>query len=190
MRQAWRDAARVVLALVLPLAVVAQPPEFSLLDKLEAKASDHVNITLDGALVRLGMGFMSDSDPDQRRVKELTRNLKGIYVRSFEFDAPGQYDRSDLEPFRRRLQGPGWSRIMDVKSRKKGEDVEIYVQTESGKVAGLAIIALEPQELTVISISGPINLETLTELGGQFGIPEVEKRNVAPPKPGRREDEE
>ena len=34
-------------------------------------------------------------------------------------------------------------------------------------------IAAEPKELTVVTVDGNIDLSTLAELGGQFGIPQI-----------------
>jgi hypothetical protein len=77
----------------------------------------------------------------------------------------------DLKPIREQLQAPGWSRIVNVVDRREG--TEIYLKTEEGKTAGLAILAWEARELTIVQIIGPINLDQLSELGGRFGIPPV-----------------
>jgi hypothetical protein len=52
------------------------------------------------------------------------------------------------------------------------ELTEIYMRTEQGKVAGFAIIAAEPKELTVVAIEGTINLNDLSKLGA-LGIPSI-----------------
>ena len=38
---------------------------------------------------------------------------------------------------------------------------------------GLAILAAEPKELTVVNIIGIIDIEKLSKLEGQFGIPDL-----------------
>jgi hypothetical protein len=38
----------------------------------------------------------------------------------------------------------------------------------------LAIIATEPKQLTLVNIVGAIDLDTLSELGGHMGIPDVD----------------
>jgi hypothetical protein len=43
------------------------------------------------------------------------------------------------------------------------------------KVTGLVIIATEPREFTIVNINGPIDIDRLAELSGQFGIPEMRK---------------
>ena len=143
-------------------------------DKLAARASETVDVSLDGGLLKLATNFLSDDDKDQAKVKKLVAGLKGIYVKSFEFKNPGEYTAADLESFRAALHAPDWQRIVGVHSHEDGETVEVYIKSEGKNVAGMAIIASEPKELTLVNLVGSIDLDSLSELGGQFGIPEVQ----------------
>lgn len=144
------------------------------LDRLAAKAKESVDVTLDGNMLQLAGKFLSRKSPDEAKVKKLIQGLKGIYVKSFEFDQPGQYTDADIESVRSQLKGPLWSRIVGVQSKKEGENAEVFFKTENNQIVGLAVIAAEPRELTVVSIVGPIDPEELSTLGGQFGIPQME----------------
>jgi hypothetical protein len=144
-------------------------------DKLAAKASDTVDVSLSGPLLRLATKFLSDDDKDEAQVKKLVGGLKGIYVKSFEFKNAGDYSPADVESFRAPLHAPDWERIVGVHSTEDGESVEVYIKNEGKGIGGLAIIATEPKELTLVNIVGPIDLDSLSELGGHFGIPEMEK---------------
>jgi hypothetical protein len=143
-------------------------------DKLAARASETVDVSLDGSLLRLATKFLSDDDADEAKVKKLVAGLKGIYVKSFEFKKEGEYSAADVDAFRAPLHTPDWQRIVGVHSTEDGEDVEVYIKNEGKNIGGLAIIATEPKELTLVNIVGAIDLDTLSELGGHFGIPEVE----------------
>jgi hypothetical protein len=142
--------------------------------KLAEKATESVDVTLDSSLLRLASGFLSDDDKDDASVKKLVSRLKGVYVRSFEFDKDGQYSMADVEAIRAQLKGPQWSRILGSKS-SKGETSEIYVKKNGDAMAGLVLIDAEPRELTVVHIDGPINPDDLSELGGHMGIPQFGK---------------
>jgi hypothetical protein len=144
------------------------------IDRLSAKAVNTVNVTLDGALLQLGGKFLSANDPEQKIVKSLISSLKGIYVRSFEFAAPGQYSEADVESLRSQLKAPQWSRVVGVRSTRGGEDVDVFLKQEKDKIIGLVVIAAQATQLTVVNIAGPIDLEQLATLGGQFGIPKLE----------------
>lgn len=144
------------------------------LDKLAERASESVDVTLDSSLLQLASGFLSKEDPDEAQVKKLVGKLKGIYVRSFEFDKEGQYSMSDVDAIRAQLKGPGWSRIVGVKSLR-GENSEVYLQKNGDQIGGLVVIDAEPRELTIVHIDGPIDPEELSQLGGHMGIPKLGK---------------
>ena len=146
------------------------------LDRLAAKATDVVDVTMDANLLQLAARFLSDKDTDEAQVKKLIGGLRGIYVRSFEFEKPGEYQDSDVEPVRAQLHTPAWSRIVGVRSQKSGDNSEVYLKTENGKIGGLAILVTEPKQLTIVSIDGTIDPDQLHELGGHFGIPKVDTR--------------
>jgi hypothetical protein len=146
------------------------------LDRLAAKATEVVDVTMDANLLQLASRFLSDKDADDAQVKKLIGGLKGIYVRSFQFEKPGEYQPSDIEPVRAQLHAPAWSRIVGVRSVKSGDNSEVYLKTENGKIGGLAILVTDPKQLTIVSIEGTIDPDQLSELGGHFGIPKVDTR--------------
>ncbi len=56
-----------------------------------------------------------------------------------------------------------------TKGSKEGSDV--YVKMVDGKVQGLFVLDAEPKELSLVLILGPIDMEKIGALGGNFGIP-------------------
>lgn len=157
--------------------LLAWPQEIKMpvnLDRLAQRASDTVDVTLDASMLQLASRFLSKDDPDEAQVKKIVSKLKGIYVRSFEFNKDGQYSMSDVDAIRAQLKAPGWSRIVGVKSAH-GENSEIYVKKDRDQVAGLVVLDTEPKELTIVQIDGPIDPEELSELGGHMGIPKLGK---------------
>ena len=144
------------------------------LDKLAARATESVDVTLDESMLQLASKFLSKEDPDEVQVKKLVGKLKGVYVRSFEFDKDGQYSQTDVDSIRAQLKTPQWVRIVGVRS-VKGDNSEIYVHRNGDQIAGLMVIATEPRELTIVHIDGQISPEELSELGGHMGIPEMGK---------------
>jgi hypothetical protein len=164
--------------LMLALAVVpaAHAQDVTIpanIERLAAKASDSVNITIDGALLQLAAKFFS-SAREGEEIKRLVGRIKGIYVRSFEFDRPGEYTDADVESLRSQLKAPQWSRMASVHSQRQGENVDVYLKMENNQIGGLAVIAAEPRELTIVNIVGPIDLDALATLGGQLGIPRLD----------------
>jgi hypothetical protein len=162
-----------LIAALLPLAAQEIKLPASL-NKLADKASEVVDVTLDGAMLKLASRFLSQSDPDEVKVKNLVNGLKGIYVKVYEFDKEGEYAMADVEQIRTQLRAPGWSRMLGAISKKSRENAEIYMKLDGDRIGGLVILATEPKELSIINIVGNVDLEQLSDLGGHFGIPEVE----------------
>ena len=167
------------LALFALLPVAAQELKLpASLDKLAEKASQVVDVTLDGALLQLASRFLSDKDADEAKVKKLVGGLKGVYVKSFEFDREGEYQESDIAAIRAQLKPPSWSRIVGVHS-KKGDNADVFIAMDgSGQFTGLCILSVEPKELTIVSIVGNIKPEDIRDLGGNFGIPKFDIGNM------------
>jgi hypothetical protein len=164
-----------LIALLGLTPLVAQeiklPPS---LDHLADKASEVVDVTLDSSLLQLASRFLSDKDPDTVKIRKIVSGLKGIYVKSFQFDKTGEYLESDVEPLRAQLRAPGWSRIVGVRSRKGGDNADVFLKSDGGRISGLTIISAEPRELTIVHIIGAIDPEQLSDLSGQFGIPKLD----------------
>ena len=166
----------IVLLLIVASTLVANAQDSRIqtasLDHLAAKASQSVDVNVDERLMKMAAKVFSDQDPDERKIKKLVEGLKGIYVRSFEFDTSGQYTAADLESIRTQLSGPGWTRMVNVTSKKEG-NLEVYLRFQGDMVNGLAVMHSDEKELTVVNIVGPVDLDKLAQLEGQFGVPEL-----------------
>ena len=97
----------IALLLIITSALVARAQDSRIqlgsLDHLAAKASQTVDVNVDERLMKLAARLFSDKDEDEREIKKLIAGLKGIYVKSFEFEADGQFVAADLEPIRTQL---------------------------------------------------------------------------------------
>lgn len=178
-----RYAALTAGMLLISTAVHAQEARLRLqrLETLAGRATQVVDITLDSSLLRLAGGLLSDRQPEESAVRELIQGIREIHVRSYQFGTRGGYSDSDVQEIRQQLANPPWIRIVGVRSQGKGENVEVYVwrEKDNDRTDGIAIVAAEPHELTVVNIVGSIDLNRLVSLSGQFGIP----RLTLPPKP-------
>jgi Domain of unknown function (DUF4252) len=179
MRVLWQKlCGKILLGVIFACAVrpcLAQNGKLQLqnLEKLSAKAAEVNDVTLDGSLLQLAAKFLdAEGDSESREIKEMVRNLKGIYVKNFEFDEPNQYSQADVEAIRTQLAAPGWQRIVTSHNKRNHENDEVYLLKEGEKVTGVAILVAEARELTVVNIVGPIDFDKLGELGGHFGIPD------------------
>jgi len=152
----------------------AQDFDFHTLDKLAAVAKSSTNVTLSADMLKFAAGFLgSDNDKDAASIKAMVSNLKGIYVRAYEFDKPGQYSESDVAPLRALLKQPKWSAILEVKEDGEWTQVFVLPTANGAKLGGLAVVSTEPTSLTVVYIDGAIDPADLEKLSGNMGIPEI-----------------
>jgi hypothetical protein len=172
----------IVLCLLFAAALVVNAQDtrlqLSSLDHLTAKASQTVDVNIDERLIGLAVRMLSNHETGEKDVKKLVEGLKGIYVRSFEFEAAGQYNPGDIETIRAQLRGPGWSRLVNVVSKKEG-NIEVYLQLTGQTVGGLAVLFAGDKELAIVNLVGPVDLDKLAKLEGQLGVPElgIQKKN-------------
>jgi hypothetical protein len=173
------------IALLLAAMGIGSAQQLKLnLDHLAAKAADSVDINLNGSLLQFAAKFLDGKNPDEAKVKKLIGGIEGIYIRSFQFKKEGEWAQSDLESVRGQLKAPGWSRIVGFKSTTEGANAEVYIQSDKDKVTGVAIVVAEPHEFTVVNLSGTIDLDSLADLSGHFGMPKIE---IAPGRRGKLE---
>ena len=145
---------------------------------LADRAAETTDVTLDGSMLRLAAKFLNDDD--DRDAREIVKGLQGIYVRSYEFDKEGEYDRAAVERIRQQL-GPSWKRMVQVKSRDR-ENTEIYLDMHGETPMGLIVISAEPKELTIVNLVGTIDIDKLSNIEGSFGIPRVTEKGRASEK--------
>jgi len=145
------------------------------LDALADKADEAVSVTMDKSMLQFAGRFLRDKHDEEADVRKLIAGLDGIYVRSFQFSHEGEYSMADVESVRSQLQSPAWGRLVGVRS-KHGDNVDVYFKDGgNGHLGGIVVIAAEPREMTIVHIVGNLDPERLVDLGGEFGIPRLEK---------------
>ena len=170
----------IILLLAVPSVLRAQdlklPPD---IESLSAKAKETVEVNMDGPMLHWASKFLTSEDPEEKKAAKLVENLKGIYVRSYEFTDEGAYSAAELESLRAQFRSPTWSRVVGVRSEHNGDNVDIFFRLENEKMAGIVIIAAEPKELTFVNIVGPLEIDQLSDLGGEFGIPKLKAKPLS-----------
>jgi len=177
MSTAIRNLFPIILLLVVPFVLRAQdlklPPD---IESLSAKAKETVEVNMDGPMLRWASKFLSKKDPEEKEAAKLVENLKAIYVRSYEFADEKAYSAAEVESLRSQFRTPTWSRVVGVRSEHDGENVDVFFRLVNEKMAGIVIISAEPRELTFVNIVGPLEIDQLADLGGEFGIPRLKTK--------------
>ncbi|HEU5135804.1 MAG TPA: DUF4252 domain-containing protein [Steroidobacteraceae bacterium] len=172
--------AALAIALALPTVGVTASPELRIPDfsHLRSKASESTDITIDGFLMRVARRFAATHAADEAHDQALSllQDIKSVRVRNFTFDSDDAYSNADIDSVRKQLQGPGWSALATVRRREPRENVDVYICLDGDKIEGLAVIASEPREFTIVNIVGSIDIDKISQLEGQFGIPEMSEK--------------
>jgi hypothetical protein len=161
-------------ALLAPATGLAADPELKLPDfsHLRNAAVDYTDITLDGFLLRVAKHFAAKDEEEDEAIGILNE-IKSVRVREFQFDSDGAYSRADIDAVRKQLSAPGWSPLIQQRSRQSGSNVDVYLNTADGKILGIAVVESEPRSFTIVNVVGNISIDRLAKLSGEFGIPEV-----------------
>lgn len=168
---------KLVLLLGLSAAVAwSQSLDLSCLEKIAAKARETNEVNLDPNQIRAALQFIPHEEKDSPEIdqgtKKLIAGLQLVTVRNFEFEKAGEFQDSDLEPIRAQLAKlKGWGKIVD--SKEKDEHSEVYMFTEDGKPTGIAVIDVEPKELSVVLVKGSSSLADIGKLHGFMGLPNI-----------------
>jgi hypothetical protein len=176
-----------IFALLIFVAIVpmrGQDParlNFDNLAGLEAKAKEVVEVNVDGELIELAKRVVSKTnDPDARKLGDAIGGLKAVYVRVYEFDKENEYNMADVDDIRAQLNAPGWKRLANVRSKRNNEKVDVYTMFTGSVMNGVAVVVSDPKSVVLVNVIGPIDIETLVELGGKMNIPKLEIETEKP----------
>jgi hypothetical protein len=150
-------------------------PAPSPIEKTLAERATHVTeVTLDKNMLAFASKFMDDEkddDKDDKAVKEMIRNLKGVYVREYEFDKEHSYTAEELEGLRKYFESADWSPMVHERTKGVAEGTDVFVKLVNGQMQGLFVLDAEAKELSLVLILGPIDMDKISKLGGNFGTP-------------------
>jgi len=161
-------------AVALAVSAIAQtsalplPPPVE--KELAARASNVTEVTLGKNMLAFAAKFLDGKDKDDQATKRLIEGLDGIYVREYEFDKEGQFSMEEIDKLRQFFETSEWSPIVRERERKSGESTDVMVKLVNGESHGMFILTVEPKELTIVLILGPIKLDELSDLKGLSGL--------------------
>jgi hypothetical protein len=159
---------------VSALAQSAQLPAPSPVEKeLAARASNVDEVTLDKKMLSFAANFIQHkksinplADQDDGATQRLIESLDGIYVRNYQFDKDGQFTAEQIEQLRAYYESSEWSPIVRDRDRKTGESSDVMVKLVNGQSRGMFILDVEPKEISIVLILGPVHMQDLHRVMG------------------------
>jgi len=159
------------------VAVNAQDAKlhFERLSALETKARDVVEVNVDGKLLDLAKRVTTKiNDKDARTIGQAISGLKGIYVRVYNFAEVNQFNMADVDQIRAELNGPGWEKVANVRSKKNNQKVDIFTMFTGDQMSGAAVIISDDKTVALVNVVGIIDIDTLIEMSGRMNIPKMD----------------
>jgi hypothetical protein len=146
--------AMITLALAMPLAAQVSSFDFT---KLAEKAKSKTEVNMDRAAMEALKVKMEGKDMGP------LSSVETVSVHAYEYAKAGDFPADALEPLRKQIAADKrWSKM--VSTRDGDEATDIFIRSESGKLAGLLVIAQESKEVTVVEINGSVELAKLEEV--------------------------
>ena len=174
-----------ILLFVLVVRSVGQdhPARLNLdnLAGLEAKARDVVEVNVDGKLLELAKRVTAKvNDHDTQRVSDAIAGLKAVYVRVYNFEKENEYNMADVDEIRAQLNAPGWERMANVRSKRNNQKVDVFTMFTGNVMSGVAVVVSDSKSIAIVNVIGPIDIETLVDLGGKLNIPKIDIESDKP----------
>jgi len=172
---------RTVLILILSAAIagplMAQssggaslPPSPPVEKELAARASDVTEVTLDKNMLAFASKFMNGKHDHDAEAQQLIQGLDGIYVRDYEFDKEGDYTPEQVDQLRQYFETSAWTPMVRDREKKSRESTDVMVKLVNGESHGMLILSIEPKEISVVLILGPIRMDQLGAIKGLSGL--------------------
>ncbi|HLL99832.1 MAG TPA: DUF4252 domain-containing protein [Pyrinomonadaceae bacterium] len=155
------------------------------LNRLEERAVDIVEVNIEGKLLDMAKRVLSKSkDPNAQKVGQAINGLRGIHVRVFNFANENEYNVADVEDIRAQLSAPGWERLVNVRSKRNNQKIDVYTMFQGEVMSGVAVVVSESKSIALINVIGPIDIDLLAEMSGKLNIPRIDiERSESRDKP-------
>ena len=167
----------ILLTLLIAAPVFAQDPARIQMDHLERlfpKAIETIDVNVDQSLIRLAAKFLKTDKQDEAAIREVMNMVKGVYVKGVEFGQENEFSADDVQQLRAQLTNPGWSRIVGVRSKHGGENVEVFLMNDTDLIKGIGVLIHSAKKLMIVNVVGPLDPEKISQLSGRFGIPKLD----------------
>jgi hypothetical protein len=160
---------------------------------LEKQAKSTVNVTITPRTIDWALQAMGQHGEDTAEARRLLKDIEQVVVRVFEFEQAQPWEElaKVANPILSQLNGSGWTPVVSVsESTKEGRkivNVSLYSDS-AGKPGGLAVLVVEPKELVVVNIAGPVDLSKLSQIMKVLDLPDIPGVGAKGPKATKEKD--
>ncbi len=180
MKSYKKHIVKLILFAILAFSAIAANAQnarlhFENLSYLENKANEIVEVNIDGKMLELAKRVLIKvNDKDAKKIGEAIKGLEGIYVRVYNFEKDNEYNTADVDAIRAQMQTPGWERLVNVRSKKKNQKIDVFTMFSGDTMSGVAVVISENKSIALVNVIGPIDIYLLAEMSGRLNIPKIE----------------
>jgi hypothetical protein len=137
-----------------------------------------VEINLSSAMLKFAARIAARSEPE---TAELIRGLKSIRVNVVGMDDSNRTATVEkIEGVRRKLEGDGWTKMVTVREKNDGDNVDIHVKQRGEEaIDGLVVTVIDKKgEAVFVNIVGNINADQIAKIADKFDIEPLKRIHV------------
>jgi hypothetical protein len=142
---------------------------------MPAAKGQFVEINLSPAMLKFAARIAARQEPE---TAELIRNLKSIRVNVVGLDDSNRSATIEkIEGVRRKLETQGWTKMVTVREKNDGDNVDIHVmQRGEEAIDGLVVTVLDKKgEAVFVNIVGNINADQIAQIAEKFDLEPLRK---------------
>ena len=173
--------AAATLSLALTASSYATETEAGAIDigqLMPSAKGQFVEINLSTALLKFAARIAARQEPE---TAELIRGLKSIRVNVVGMDDTNRAGTIEkIEAVRQKLEAQGWTKMVTVREKEGGDNVDIHVkQHGEDAIDGLVITVIDKKgEAVFVNIVGNINADQLGKIADKFDIEPLRKMHL------------
>jgi hypothetical protein len=175
LRSSFAAATLSVALTTFASAAESEPGAIDIGQLVPATKGEFVEVNVSGAMLKFAARIAARQEPE---VAELLRNLKSIRVNVVGLDDSNrEATAGKIDDVRRKLESQGWTRMVTVRERNDGDNVDVHVkQRGEDAIDGLVVTVLDRKgEAVFVNIVGNINADQIAQIADKFDIEPLRK---------------
>lgn len=142
---------------------------------LPSAKGQFVEVNLSPAMLKFAARIAARHEPE---AAEMIRNLKSIRVNVVGLDDTNRAATVErIESVRRKLESDGWTKMVTVREKDGGDNVDVHVKQHGEEaIDGLVITVIDKKgEAVFVNIVGNINADQIAQLAEKFDLEPLRK---------------
>jgi hypothetical protein len=134
-----------------------------------------VEINISATMLKFAARIATRQEPE---TADLLRNLKCIRVNVVGMDDSNRAATTEqIESVRRKLEAEGWTKMVTVREKEGGDNVDIHVKQHGEEsIDGLVVTVIDKKgEAVFVNIVGNINADQLGKIADKFDLEPLRK---------------